>query len=385
MEVPILDLIMNLLESKKIILITIISDAVVLIIFGSYLLSRSLVKPLKDLVRLTQKISEGDFSAKIEVTSQNEIGQLVGSFNRMIEKLKENRESLENYLESLESTNEQLKQAQEELIRTEKLASIGRFAAGVAHEVGNPLGAILGYTSILRKEGIGRQESEDYMNRIEKEIERINKIVRELLDFARPSKFEIREVEINKIIESTLSLLSYQKNFKNIQTQLDLQWDLPLIKGDESQLSQVFINIILNAIDAMPTGGILQIQTQRHVIEYLYADRSQRIYAPRRRSDPTESDYSHLRKYHPFSTGLTQFSKGERLVRVRITDTGSGIKKEDLENIFDPFFTTKAPDKGTGLGLSISLKIVESLGGEIRVESEVGKGTTFEVYFPAVV
>jgi phosphoglycerate-specific signal transduction histidine kinase len=102
----------------------------------------------------------------------------------------------------------------------------------------------------LRKEGIGRQESEDYMNRIEKEIERINKIVRELLDFARPSKFEIREVEINKIIESTLSLLSYQKNFKNIQTQLDLQWDLPLIKGDESQLSQVFINIILNAIDA---------------------------------------------------------------------------------------------------------------------------------------
>jgi signal transduction histidine kinase len=158
-----------------------------------------------------------------------------------------------------------------------------------------------------------------------------------------------------------------------------------LIKGDESQLSQVFINIILNAIDAMPTEGILQIQTQRHVIEYLYADRSQRIYAPRRRSDPTESDYSHLRKYHPFSTGLTQFSKGERLVRVRITDTGSGIKKEDLENIFDPFFTTKAPNKGTGLGLSISLKIVESLGGEIRVESEVGKGTTFEVYFPAVV
>jgi signal transduction histidine kinase len=385
MEVPILDLMANLIESKKIILITVAFDAIVLIIFGSFLLSRVLVKPIKDLVGLTQKISGGDFGQKIEETSKNEIGKLIGSFNRMIERLRDDQESLENYLESLESTNKQLKQAQEELIRTEKLASVGRFAAGVAHEVGNPLGAILGYTSILKKEGIDGEESKDYMKRIEKEIERINKIVRELLDFARPSKFEIREVELNRVIENTLSLLSYQKNSKNIETQLDLQSDLPLIKGDESQLSQVFINIILNAIDAMPSGGTLQIQTKAHIMEHLYADRSQRIYPPRRKSDPMESNYSHLRKHDPFFTLLTKFSKGDRLVRVRIADTGIGIKKEDLENIFDPFFTTKAPDKGTGLGLSISLKIVESLGGEMRVESEVGKGTAFEVYFPAAV
>jgi len=384
MEASILDLVTNLLESKKIVLITIISDAFVLIIFGSFLLSRVLVNPMKDLVQLTNRISSGDFSQRIEVTNKNEIGQLMESFNRMIDRLKENQESLGNYLESLESTNKQLKEAQEELIRTEKLATVGRFAAGVAHEVGNPLGAILGYTSILRKEGINGEESKDYMRRIEGEIERINKIVRGLLDFARPSKLELREVDVNKIIPNTLSLLTYQANLNKIQTQLDLQSDLPLIKGDESQLSQVFINIILNAIDAMPTGGVLQIQTQRHLVEYLDVDRSQRIYAPRRSGDPLESNYSHLRKHHPFSTGLTKFSRGERLVRVRITDTGSGIKKEDLDNIFDPFFTTKAPDKGTGLGLSISLKIVESLGGEIRVESEVGKGTTFEVYFPAV-
>jgi two-component system NtrC family sensor kinase len=178
MEIPIWDLMTNLLESRRIILIIIVLDAIVLIIFGTFLLSRVLVKPIKDLVRLTQKISEGDFSEKIEVTSKNEMGQLIGSFNRMIEKLKENQESLENYLESLESTNKQLKQAQEELIRAEKLASIGRFAAGVAHEVGNPLGAILGYTSILEKDGLDRQESKDYLMRIEREIERINRIVR---------------------------------------------------------------------------------------------------------------------------------------------------------------------------------------------------------------
>jgi signal transduction histidine kinase len=383
MEVPILDLMINILKSKKIILITIVLQSIVLIIFGSYLLSRVLVKPIKDLVRLTQKISGGDFSQKIEVTAINEIGQLIGSFNRMVERLKENQESLENYLESLESTNKKLKQAQEELIRTEKLASIGRFAAGVAHEVGNPLGAILGYASILQKEGMDHEESKDYLKRIEKEIDRISRIVRELLDFARPSKFEIKEVEVNKVIESALSLLSYQNNFKNIETQLELQPNLPMIQGDDSQLSQVFINIILNANDAMPNGGTLTIQTGTHVVENLDVDRLQRIYTRRRKSDPMESDYSHMRKSDPLAALLKKFSEGDRLVKIRISDTGVGIKKEDLENIFDPFFTTKAPDKGTGLGLSISLRIVESLGGEIRVESEVGKGTTFEVYFPA--
>jgi two-component system NtrC family sensor kinase len=370
-------------QTKRVLLVTIFLDAVVLIIFGSFLLSRVLVKPIKDLVRLTQKISDGDFSQKIEVTSKNEIGQLIGSFNRMIERLKENQESLENYLESLESANKKLKQAQEELIRTEKLASIGRFAAGVAHEVGNPLGAILGYTSILQKDGMDHEESKDYLKRIEKEIDRINRIVRELLDFARPSKFEFKDVEINQVIESTLSLLSYQKNFKNIETQLDTQADLPMIKGDESQLSQVFINIILNATDAMPDGGILRIQTKLHVVENPDADRLQRVYPRRRRSDPMESDYSRMRKTDPLAALIKKFSEGDRLVKIRISDTGIGIKKEDLENIFDPFFTTKAPDKGTGLGLSISLRIVESLGGEIRVESEVGKGATFEIYFPA--
>jgi len=382
-EIFVGDLMTNLLESQRIILITVLFDAIVVIIFGSFLLSRVLVKPVRDLVRLTKRISEGDFSQQIEVTNKNEMGQLIRSFNRMIERLKENQDNLEKYLESLESANKQLKETQEELIRTEKLASIGRFAAGVAHEVGNPLGAILGYTGILKKERINPEESKDYLKRIEDEIERINKIVRELLDFARPSKLEIRQVEINKIIESTLSLLSYQKDFKNIDTRLDLQSNLPVIKGDESQLSQVFINIILNSVDAMPDGGMLQIQTEGQVMEYLYDDRFQRAYPPRRRSDPMESDYSRLRKSDPFPTLLTKFSKGDRLVKVRISDTGSGIKKEDLENIFDPFFTTKAPDKGTGLGLSISLRIVESLGGEIRVESEEGKGTSFEIYFPA--
>ena len=383
-EVPTDDIMDRLVESKRIILIAIVLDALVLIIFGSLLLTRVLVNPMKELVRLTQKVSEGDFSQTIIVTSTNEIGQLVDSFNRMILRLRENQGSLESYLESLETTNKKLKEAQEELLRSEKLASIGRFAAGVAHEVGNPLGAILGYTGILEKGGVDQEEGKDYLRRIEREIERINRIVRELLDFARPSKMEVREIEVNRVLESALSLLSYQKNFKDIQTQLDLHPTLPMIKGDEAQLSQVFINIILNAIDAMPGGGMLNIQTQTYVVDYLLSDPFHRIYPPRRRGDPVESDYSHLRKPDPLSTMLTKFSKGETLVKTIISDTGTGIEKEDLKRIFDPFFTTKDPDKGTGLGLSVSLRIVESMGGEIKVESILGKGTKFDIYFPAV-
>ena len=382
MEIPIGDVMMHLLESQRMILIWIILDAIVLIVFGSFLLSRVLVKPLKDLILLTQKISAGDLSEKIEVTSKNEIGQLIGSFNLMIERLKEKQESLDSHLESLEFANKKLKQAQEELIRTEKLASIGRFAAGVAHEVGNPLGAILGYTSILEKDGINQEESKDYLNRIEKEVERINRIVRELLDFVRPSQFEICDVEVNNVIENTLSLISHQKNFVGIKTQLDLQPNLPTIKGDESKISQVLINIILNAIDAMPNGGILSIQTKEYIVEDSLVDPFQQFYSPRRREDPTESNYSHLRKPDPFTAIFTKFSIGDRLVKIGISDTGIGIKEEDIKSIFDPFFTTKAPDKGTGLGLSVSLRIVESMEGEIRVESEEGKGSTFEVYFP---
>ena len=381
-EIPIGDVTIYLLESQRVILISIILDAIVLIAFGSFLLSRVLVKPLKDLVLLTHRISAGDLSEKIEVTSKNEIGQLIGSFNLMTERLKEKQEHLDNHLASLELANKKLKQTQEELIRTEKLASIGRFAAGVAHEVGNPLGAILGYTSILEKGGIDHEESKDYLKRIEREIERVNRIVRELLDFVRPSQFEICDVEVNKVIEHTLSLISHQKNFESIKTQLDLQPNLPMIKGDESKISQVLINIILNAIDAMPNGGILSIQTEEHVVEDSFIDPLQQLYSPRRREDPTESNYSYLRKPDPFIAIFTKFSKGDRLVKIRISDTGIGIKEEDRTSIFDPFFTTKAPDKGTGLGLSVSLKIVESMEGEIRVKSEEGKGSSFEVYFP---
>jgi two-component system, NtrC family, sensor kinase len=382
MELSLSDVMDHLLRAQTIVLILMVLNAFVLLMFGSFLLSRVLATPLKDLANLTHKISEGDFTRKIQVASTNEIGQLIASFNRMIDRLSENRDRLKSHVRSLELKNIQLKQAQEELIRAEKLSSIGRFAAGVAHEVGNPLGAILGYTGILQRHGTEPEESKDYLKRIEKEIARINHIVRELLDYARPSKLEIREVDVNKVLENTLSLLSYEKNFKTIETQTDLQHDLPVVKGDESLLSQVFMNVILNAVDAMPRGGTLRVETEEDVIENAMSEAIPESGAFRRSGDPAESDYSHLRKSGERSTFLTKFAVADRVVKIRISDTGVGIRKEDLDPIFDPFFTTKGPDKGTGLGLSICLRILESMGGEIRVESEVGKGAAFEVYLP---
>jgi len=134
----------------------------------------------------------------------------------------------------------------------------------------------------------------------------------------------------------------------------------------------------------MPHGGGLSLQTRTFVVEHLFSDSFPLVHTRRRREDPVESDYYHLRKPDPLSAMLTKFSRGDTLVRITIADTGTGIEKEDLKRIFDPFFTTKDPDKGTGLGLSVSLRIIESMGGEIKVESELGKGTTFEIYFPAV-
>jgi signal transduction histidine kinase len=267
-----------------------------------------------------------------------------------------------------------------ELTRSEKLASIGRFAAGVAHEVGNPLGAILGYTSILQESLDDGSEGSEYLSRIEVEIQRINKIIRELLDFSRPSVVEIKEVDLNEVIEDCLSLLSYQESFKNITPVLELKKGLSPVQVDQSQIQQVFVNLIINAVDAMPDGGTLTVKTDGHIFKKTQNanDEGQR----RRQGDPADSDYTHLRQSHVTEHPLAALRRGTHVVSASVTDTGCGIAPEDLEKIFDPFFTTKDPDKGTGLGLSISMRILESFRGRIEVESQPGEGSTFRILLP---
>jgi signal transduction histidine kinase len=381
-DLPLDDVMANIVESQRLVVLFIIIDALVLIIFGSVLLSRVIVNPIRRLVNVAGKIRDGDFDQKININANNEIGQLMGSFNQMAERLGENKRRLEDHIRSLETANQRLQRAQEDLLISEKLASIGRLAAGVAHEVGNPLGAILGYTKILQEGMESREEEVSYLRRIENEIDRINNIVRGLLDFSRPTKFEIQEVDVNGTITSTISLVSHQKSFKRIEIRLDLEPDLPPVTADESQLQQVFINLFLNAADAMPDGGTLSVQTEETIVSRGTEGEFEAIFPRRRKSDPEKSDYSHLRKFKPLPLIYDKYGEGDRLIRIKISDTGCGIDKADLQKIFDPFFTTKPPDKGTGLGLSISLRIIEIFNGQIRAESQVGKGSTFTILLP---
>ncbi len=383
-DLSLADLMVSILESQRLVVLFIIIDSLVLIFFGSLLLSRVIVNPIKNLVNITGKIRDGDFDQKIDVTAKNEIGQLMQSFNLMAEKLGENKRRLEDHIHNLEITNKRLKRAQEELLISEKLASIGRLAAGVAHEVGNPLGAILGYTKILQEGMDNREEGLSYLRRIETEIDRINHIVKGLLDFSRPTKFEIQKLDVNTIIKNTISLLSHQKSFKQMKTKLDLEPKLSPIRADESQLQQVLINLFLNAADAMPDGGTLSVKTDETEVRGDMQGGLEAMFPRRRKSDPEKSDYSHLRKFKPIPLIYDKYSEGDRLVRINISDTGCGIKKGDLQKIFDPFFTTKPPDKGTGLGLSISLRIIEFFNGEIKVESQVGRGSTFTILLPSL-
>lgn len=383
-DLPLADVMVSILESQRLVVLFIIIDSLVLIVFGSLLLSRVIVNPIKNLVNITGKIRDGDFDQKIDVTAKNEIGQLMQSFNQMAEKLGENKRRLEDHIHNLETTNKRLTRAQEDLLISEKLASIGRLAAGVAHEVGNPLGAILGYTKILQEGMDSREEGLNYLRRIETEIDRINHIVKGLLDFSRPTKFEVQELDVNVTIKNTISLLSHQKSFRQIETKLDLEPKLSPVMADESQLQQVLINLFLNAADAMPDGGTLSVKTDEMEVRGDVEGELESIFPRRRKSDPDKSDYSHLRKFKPLPLIYDRYSEGDRLVRINISDTGCGIKKGDLQKIFDPFFTTKPPDKGTGLGLSISLRIIEFFNGEMKVESQIGRGSAFTILLPSL-
>ena len=245
----------------------------------------------------------------------------------------------------------QRKQTEEELIRSEKLASLGKLAASVVHEVNNPLAGIMIYLKLLLKkykeEKIQTKSTEEQLLKMEKELDRTTRIIRNLLDFARQSEPSTRPIEINKVINAALLLVGNQINLENISLEKNLDLHLPLVLADFDKIQQVLINIMLNAIQAMPKGGKLIITTS--------AARGSKI-------------------------GGTQ----KNTVRIDIKDTGVGIPKENLNNLFTPFFTTKEKGKGVGLGLSVVHGIIGKHKGKIDVESEPNVGTTFTIYLEAM-
>jgi two-component system NtrC family sensor kinase len=388
-ELPLDDLREILSRSQTLFFFYIVLNATVFIVVGSFLLSRVIVKPLGKLVQMSEKIGEGNLDASPEPSRGDEVARLFSSFNQMAARLREDREKMQEYIHSLERVNRELRRAQNEVIRSEKLASIGRLAAGVAHEVGNPTGAILGYLDLLAKGGMTEEEEKEIFQRAGKEAERIRRIIRDLLDFARPSSEKEEEVDVNGVIQSSLSLLYHQRKiWETITVETDFAPDLPKWKGDPHQLQQVMINLFLNAADAllsvemdrMPRKRKLRIGTRSQTPEE--AEDFMAAQTKRRKEDLPGVDYSLLRSREASIHLLP--SETRSVIRIDVEDNGPGIPREIIGKIFDPFFSTKPPKEGTGLGLAICLRLLDLYRGRIFVQSEVGRGTTFTVLLPVL-
>jgi signal transduction histidine kinase len=336
-------------QSQGFVLLYIVTNVVLLTLFGLYRMIQLTIKPINRLVKKAEEYRDSNpFVFKSE-KEENEFGQLSRSLNRMMTRISNDKEALKRSLLSLENANVEIKKAQKEIIRAEKLASVGRLAAGIAHEIGNPIGIVLGYLGLLKESSISPEEREDYINRAEGEISRIQSIIRELLDFSRPVEEVSEDVTVHAIIREITGILKVQPLMNNISIDLMLGAECDTVHADPNQLRQVFINLMMNAADAVSSiesseGGKLTIETR--------------------------------------VTAGPEIDSSNKFLIIEIEDNGPGISAENLENIFDPFFTTKEPGKGTGLGLTVCFMIVEQAGGKISAESDGSSGTTFSISLP---
>ena len=317
---------------------------VVFLLVILYFSTTRITNPLQKMVVATQVISKGDLAHRVKVNSRDEIGYLAESFNRMTANLETANEKLIEWGKTLEKKVEErtkeLREMQTHLIQSEKLASLGKLAAGIAHEINNPLGGILIYSNLLLEDTDKNSPHYENLRKIVKETSRCKDIVKGLLEFARPKEPEVARININEILESSLAIMEKQALFQNISIKKTYESDLPKIIADSAQLQQVFMNIILNAAEAMAGNGTLTLGTS------LNADGT--------------------------------------YIEVEFSDTGHGIEEEDKKRLFEPFFSTKEVGKGTGLGLAISYSIIQQHNGTIEVKSQVGKGSTFTVKLPVL-
>jgi two-component system NtrC family sensor kinase len=317
-----------------------------------YLLQRMIYLPLKDLEAGAKKVSSGDLDQPIPVRSADEFGRVAGSFNDMTAALSHARAELNELIQELESKVEErsreLMVARAEVAQGEKLASIGVLAAGIAHELNNPLTGVLTFTSLMRKKALEGSEDAEDLDLVIRETRRCASIIRRLLDFAREKVPVKGFFNLNQVLEDTVRFVERPASLQKIVITTDLDPDLPQIWGDADLIKQVVLNILVNAQQAIDGAGTIAVVT--------------RAYVAKTAQDTEERQLP--------------------MVELAIKDTGCGIPEANMQRIFDPFFTSKEVGKGTGLGLSVSYGIVKAHGGEIKVASVVGQGTTFRILLP---
>lgn len=320
--------------------------ASVFVVFGSYLLRGRIVRPVQALSEATRRVAQGDLEVRTEVRGSDELTELSRNFNQMTSSLAEERSAL--------------MRAQEWLSRSDRLATVGQLAAGVAHEVGNPVAAILGYAEAALRDDTASERSRSAVERIRAEALRIRVLVRELLDLARSSDFVLAPHAPADVLRRVAERMRPQKILEDISLDTSPDADMPDVCTDLRRVEQILINLIENAAQALVGDEDARIELRTAAA---HAD----VRRSRRRDDPVDPDFLALRE--------------PDAVAFSVTDNGPGIPPEDLPHIFNPFFTTKDPGEGTGLGLWNSHRLAELLGGRLEVESAPGR-TRFSLVLP---
>jgi two-component system, NtrC family, sensor kinase len=367
-------------QAAVFVVMLLIFDIAVFVGFGHYLLRWRVLTPIERMIAGVEAISHGELSARLPAGGSQEMARLAAAVNQMAEHLLSHQEELAANIRSLNETNRLLTEARDVMIRSEKLASVGRLGAGIAHEVGNPLAAILGYLGILGKGADGR--SREMLEAAEREARRIDRIVRGLLDYARPREARAEPMDVNTVIRETVELVRTQGQLTTIEVELALASELPEVRGDPYQLQQVLVNLLVNASDAIgeKRDGRLCVGTRARPVQVM-------SHLPiRRKDDPAGIDYSHRRRLAAAGHVPREdpVSESGWLVEITVADNGPGIAPALLDQIFDPFVTTKEPGKGTGLGLAVSTRLIETIDGRIRAENSPDGGAVFTILLPAL-
>jgi signal transduction histidine kinase len=330
------------------ILITV--DLVIFLVYAAYQVNRVVVRPLGEAADAAEAIAGGNLDRRLPAANSTELANLANSVNRMTDRLIQDRVHL---------------------VRAEKMASIGRLAAGIAHEVGNPLGAINGYAHLLRGSAV-TPDGRDAVAGLEREAGRIDRIVRGLLDYARPSQRVSGKVDISDVAKTVVELLLSQGALKTVEVRFSPASQPLQVAGDRHDLEQMYINLLLNAVDAMQGRGALSLILRKTSREALLS-------GGRRDGDPAS------RQPNPPSARAIRWldeRPAQDVAMIAVVDSGPGIPEEDLERIFEPFFTTKEPGKGTGLGLAIVARAVENAAGTIWVSRSREGGAAFRILMP---
>ena len=367
-------------EATIFILIIVAVDLVIVLSFGGWALKKNLLEPVDVLVRGVKQIAEGDYRHRLEIPSGLELRSITESVNAMADRLIAGQEVLAENVRSLDETNLALVEARNEVIQAARLASVGTLAAGIAHEVGNPLTAIIGYADVALRRIEVDQGDPELLESIRSEAQRIDSIVRGLLDFARPQPDDIAPVRVDEVVEGVRELLQNQGRLGQIEHTWTLDGECPSVLVDPRHLEQVLVNLLLNASDAVKDVATPKIEVA------LWSEAGPAANPLRRRGDdPPGVNYMHRRRVARAFAMEALVETAQRVVVIAVSDNGPGLPSADQTHVFDPFFTTKEPGKGTGLGLFISARLVTGMGGRIDVESTSDGGARFEVRLPEAI